>query len=331
MNTFQPIANPCTVLLVDDQAIVAKLIQNMLSEYENVTFHYCPRASMAIAEIETIQPTVLLLDLTMPEVSGIELLKRLRSNDKTRALPVIVLSTEDSPASKKESFENGANDYLVKLPDKVELIARLRYHSQAYVNKQQRDEILVLLENTLVELEKRNYELLALSNIDVMTQLANRRLLDEKLQTELKRAARHSHPLGLIMLDVDHFKLYNDHYGHLQGDECLKAVALAIKACVKRPADLAARYGGEEFVILLPETELPGVVKIAEDIRQTIMEAKIPHEKSLTAACVTASLGAFSGIPTTDDTPESLLKLADTLLYHSKENGRNQVSSNPLQ
>lgn len=330
MNVFEPQlkAFDVTVMLIDDQALVARLIQNMLTECTDINFHYCPKASTAIAEIELIRPTIILLDLTMPEISGIQVLKQLRSSEKTHDIPIIILSTEDSPATKKESFENGANDYLVKLPDKIELIARLRYHSQAYIHKLQRNEVFNALQEALLKLEKQNIELLNLSNLDAMTQLANRRLFDEKIFAELKRATRNHLSLGIILLDIDHFKLYNDTYGHLEGDECLKRVAQAIKGNVKRPADLAARYGGEEFVMLLPETDIMGVAKVAEDIRHAIFGAQIPHRNSLTASFVTASLGAFSCTPALDDTPEKLLKQADNLLYEAKESGRNRVCAN---
>jgi two-component system chemotaxis family response regulator WspR len=329
MNTFEPQLQTfdVIVMLIDDQALVAKLTQNLLSECDDIKLHYCPKASMAMAEIESIQPTIILLDLTMPEISGIQLLKQLRSNEKTYDIPVIILSTEDSPATKKESFENGANDYLVKLPDKIELIARLRYHSHAYIHKLQRNEVFKALQEALLKLESQNVELLNLSNLDAMTQLANRRLFDEKIFAELKRATRSHLSLGVILLDIDHFKLYNDTYGHLEGDECLKRVPKAIKSNVKRPADLAARYGGEEFVMLLPETDILGAIKVAEDIRRSIAEEKIPHQNSLTASVVTASLGAFSCVPVLDDTPEKLLRQADALLYEAKETGRNRVCS----
>jgi two-component system chemotaxis family response regulator WspR len=312
-------------MLIDDQAIVAKLIQNALAECNDINFHYCPKPTIAIEEIESVNPTVILLDLCMPEMGGIELLKLLRGDEKKRNIPVIVLSTEDNPLTKKESFENGANDYLVKLPDKNELIARLRYHSQAYIHKLQLDEVVTALHKANEELEKRNLDLLQISQLDGMTQLANRRHFDEKILVELKRAIRNQMPLGVIMMDIDHFKLYNDTYGHLQGDECLKAVAYKIKTNLKRATDLAARYGGEEFIVLLPDTDLLGSVKVAEDIRAAILAEKIPHKSSLTAEHVTISMGVHSCIPTLSDTPETLLKTTDSFLYKAKEGGRNQV------
>lgn len=327
MDKFNPTLHAADkiVILVDDQAIVAKLIQKMLMDCDDLNFHYCPDSATALKEIESIRPTTVLLDLFMPQINGIDLLKQLRGNKKTALIPVIMLSTEENPITKKDAFEQGANDYLIKLPDKVELIARLRYHSKAYMHRMQRDEIFAALQKAQVELEKQNIELLHLSQMDGMTGMVNRRHFDEKILIESKRAIRNKTPLGLIMLDIDHFKLYNDSYGHLQGDECLIEIAKNIREQAKRPADLVARYGGEEFVLLLPETDMAGTLKVANDIRQAVERLEIPHQSSLTSEYVTVSLGAFNCIPGPEDTPEKLLQQTDIFLYQAKETGRNRV------
>lgn len=313
------------IMLVDDQAIVGKLIQNMLADQSDISFHYCHSPVQAIEETLSIQPTVILLDLIMPELSGMQLLKKIRETPSTQDIPVIMLSTEDEPATKVKAFEYGANDYLVKLPDKIELIARLRYHSKAYIHKLQRDRIFEALQKAQAELEKQNIELLHLSQLDGMTETANRRYFDQCALIELNRALRHRQFISVIMLDIDHFKAYNDTYGHLQGDDCIQRVAAIIKQQKRRPTDLVARYGGEEFVLLLPETELAGAVKIAEAIRTAIEAEQISHHGSLTAKYVTVSLGVAGGIPSVGDTPEKWLQRADEMLYKAKQSGRNQV------
>ncbi|GAB6140003.1 PleD family two-component system response regulator [Methylosoma difficile] len=313
------------IMLVDDQAIVGKLIQNMLAEHADISFHYCHNPELAIEEAISIMPTVILLDLLMPNVNGLDLLKKIRQHPTTRDIPVIMLSTEDEPSTKVKAFECGANDYLVKLPDKVELVARLRYHSKAFIHKLQRDKVFEALQKAQAELEKQNIELLRLSQLDGMTEIANRRYFDECILIELKRAFRNQLPMAVIMLDIDHFKRYNDTYGHLQGDDCLRKVARILKQQIHRPADLIARYGGEEFVILLPETELEGALAIAESICEAIADAQIPHQSSTTAKYVTASLGVTSGLPNSTDTPDQWLKQADAMLYNAKAAGRNQV------
>lgn len=241
------------IMLVDDQAIVGKLVQNMLAEHTDISFHYCHNPALAIEEAENIKPTVILLDLIMPKLNGLELLKQIRKNPTTQDIPVIMLSTEDDPATKVKAFEWGANDYLVKLPDKIELIARLRYHSKSHIHKLQRDRMFEALQKAQAELEKQNIELLRLSQLDGMTEIANRRYFDECILIEMKRAVRNQQALSVVMIDIDHFKLYNDTYGHLQGDDCLRKIAHILKGQKRRPADFVARYGGEEFVLLLPE------------------------------------------------------------------------------
>lgn len=318
------------VMLIDDQAIVGKLLQNMLAEHPDICFHYCHNPSLAIDEAISIQPTVILLDLLMPGINGLDLLKSIRQHPSTQDVPVIMLSTEDDPTAKVKAFEWGANDYLVKLPDKIELVARLRHHSTAFIHKLQRDRVFDALQKAQAELEKQNIELLRLSQLDGMTEIANRRYFDESIQIELKRAVRNQLPMAVIMLDIDHFKTYNDTYGHLQGDDCLKTVAAILKQQVHRPADFVARYGGEEFVVLLPETELAGAEQIAENIRSAIFAEQIPHKASKTAAYVTASLGVTSGFPASTDTAEQWLQQADALLYKAKQYGRNQVQASPL-
>lgn len=313
------------IMLIDDQAIVGKLIQNMLADQSDISFHYCHNPVLAIQEARSIQPTVILLDLIMPTLSGMQLLKKIRETPSTQDIPVIMLSIEDDPATKVQAFEYGANDYLVKLPDKIELIARLRYHSKAYIHKLQRDRIFEALQKTQAELEKQNIELLHLSQLDSMTEIANRGYFDQCILIELKRALRNQRAMSVIMLDIDHFKTYNDSYGHLQGDDCIQRIVAITKQQKHRPADLVARYGGEEFVLLLPETELAGAVKIAEAIRAAIEAEQIPHRGSLTADYVTVSLGVTGGLPCADDTPEKWLQHADEMLYKAKQSGRNQV------
>jgi len=319
------------VMLIDDQAIVGKLVQSMLSEHTDISFHYCHNPENAIAEALNIMPTVILLDLLMPNISGLELLKSIRQNPITHEIPVIMLSSEDEPRTKVQAFESGANDYLVKLPDKIELVARLRYHSKAFVHKLQRDKVFEALQKAQAELEKQNIELLRLSQLDGMTEIANRRYFDECIIIEMKRSVRNQQPLSVIMLDVDHFKRYNDTYGHLQGDDCLRKIPAIIKQQLHRPADLIARYGGEEFVLLLPETDLDGAKIIAESICTAIFNAKIPHGSSTTSNYVTVSLGVTSGLPNNTDTPEQWLKQADEMLYQAKASGRNQMQACAIQ
>jgi diguanylate cyclase (GGDEF)-like protein/PAS domain S-box-containing protein len=176
-------------------------------------------------------------------------------------------------------------------------------------------------------LERANRELEQLAAIDGLTRLANRRIFDEGLAREWKRMRREKQPLSLILCDIDFFKRYNDRYGHLEGDECLKGVASCIRKSVQRPGDLAARYGGEEFGILLPNTTAEGAAYVAESIRRTVYEMKKDHAGSEVSDVVTLSLGVATVVPPVEEAEgERLLKAADEALYASKNGGRNRVT-----
>ncbi len=174
------------------------------------------------------------------------------------------------------------------------------------------------------ELEAANARLMALSATDGLTGIANRRAFDAALLAEWSRAARDAADLGLLMIDVDHFKAFNDRYGHPAGDECLRMVAESIAACLRRPPDLAARFGGEEFVALLPATSATEAVEVGERVRAAIMGAAIRHEGSA-LGCVTVSIGAATISPHPGDDAQGLINLADRALYDAKRMGRNQV------
>jgi two-component system, cell cycle response regulator len=169
-----------------------------------------------------------------------------------------------------------------------------------------------------------NQKLELLANLDGLTQVANRRCFNELLQKEWLRLAREQQPLALILFDVDKFKSYNDHYGHLAGDDCLIKIAQTVQQQVRRPADLVARYGGEEFAVLLPNTDLVGGIKVAENIQEGIHNLAIPHEHSHVRNIVTVSLGITAMIPKLDVEPYILVANADKALFQAKEQGRDR-------
>jgi len=180
----------------------------------------------------------------------------------------------------------------------------------------------VLLEKIARLEEQQRY----LASTDGLTQLFNRRIFDEFLAREWSAAVRRGTSLALFMFDVDFFKKYNDHYGHVKGDDCLKAIGQVLLQRLKRETDLVARYGGEEFVVVLPETPLEDALRIAEEIRQAIQNLGIDHAQSEGANCVTISGGLSWIKPTSADPYSDLTKQADLALYRSKELGRNRVT-----
>jgi diguanylate cyclase (GGDEF)-like protein len=174
------------------------------------------------------------------------------------------------------------------------------------------------------ELVDRNAQLLLLASLDGLTGIPNRRSLDERFAQEWSRAIRVGTPLALVMIDIDHFKQFNDIYGHHAGDRCLQAVATALQAKVQRGQDHLARFGGEEFALLLPHTDLQGALHIAEQLRLAVLELAIPHRAGAEGQ-VTISLGCAALGPVNGDSESRLLETADAALYQAKSMGRNQV------
>jgi two-component system, chemotaxis family, response regulator WspR len=323
--TKQTMDTIINVLLVDDQAIIGEGIRRMLEDEKDMKFHFCEEPSKAIDTAIEIDATVILQDLVMPDVDGMTLVRFYKANHSTKDIPVIVLSSKEDPKIKSDAFNYGASDYLVKLPDKIELIARIRSHAKNYIMQTERDAAFFALREMKKQLERSNLQLHKLSMLDGLTSIPNRRHFDETLEEELEKIKTTEAPLSLVLIDIDHFKLYNDSYGHQGGDDCLTSVAKSIAAQCKNRDDMAARYGGEEFVIVLPATEEKNAYTVAERARKAVEDLDIEHNSSDTANYVSISLGIAT---TTTKEPlgaKELIEKADKALYKAKEEGRNRV------
>ena len=218
---------------------------------------------------------------------------------------MIFVTSLDEEANEELGFDIGAVDYITK-PFSIPVVrARVRTHITL---KRQAD----LLEE--------------LSNVDALTQIANRRRFDERLDREWQRAIHERTMLSVLLIDIDHFKQYNDHYGHGAGDECLCRVASCLAGSVARPGDLVARYGGEEFVAVLPATGSEAAHVVAERMRSAVRSLEIPHARSSAAPYLTISIGCATSDPPGDGTPQRLTEAADRMLYGSKASGRNRVT-----
>lgn len=311
------------VLLVDDQIIIAETLRRMLVGADDIEYSYCADPATAVLHATQFKPTVILQDLVMPSMDGLVLLSQLRSAPSTRDIPVVVLSSKEDPKIKSEAFALGAADYLVKFPDRIEVLARIRAHSRSYLVQQQRDDAYRQLSELQAQMEKKNVELERLSCSDGLTGILNRRSFDNYLHKEWSRAHREKKEIALLLIDIDHFKAFNDHYGHQGGDACLRDVARELGENLRRPGDIVARYGGEEFVIVLPDSNLEGATSIAETLCEKIQGLNIRHEFSPVANCVTISLGVACILPSVDVTADLLVKFADLALYRAKDGGRN--------
>ena len=293
--------NAAMVLLVDDQAMIGEAVRRGLALEQNIDFHFCADPHQAIAQAIRIKPTVILQDLVMPGLDGLSLVREYRNHPATQNIPIIVLSTKEDPLIKSAAFSAGANDYLVKLPDNIELVARIRYHSRSYMTLLQRDAAYRALRVSQQQLLDTNLVLQRLMNSDGLTGLSNRRHFDE------------------------YFKSYNDSFGHLDGDEALRKVAAAIRDASSRPSDLPARYGGEEFAIVLPNTSQGGSRLVAEKLRMAVEAMKIPHISPTAGSSLTISIGLSTMTPQQGSNCRELISAADKGLYLAKKNGRNQV------
>jgi two-component system, chemotaxis family, response regulator WspR len=330
-----PVARPSfgravTVLLVDDQGGVGDAVRRALAAETEIEFCHCTEPAAALVAAKEAKPTVILQDLAMPGIDGLDLVRRYREDLATASIPIIVLSTREDPAVKSDAFKAGANDYLVKLPDRVELVARIRYHSNAYRYQLQRDEAYRELHESRQQLLEKNIELQRLTNVDGLTGLSNRRYLDEYLTAEWKRAIRTQKPLSILMVDVDHFKQYNDTYGHLSGDEILRRVARAIGDNFSRSTDLAARFGGEEFVVVLADTPYSGALYLGDKVCRAVEALRLPHIASGVGKFLTVSVGGATRVPRPGDRFSLLVDAADKALYAAKRAGRNRAVAHDM-
>jgi diguanylate cyclase (GGDEF)-like protein len=295
------------ILIVDDAPDNIQIINAILEEDYEIFFATSGKQAIEIAFSEN--PDLILLDIMMPDMDGYEVCRKLKSYKQFHHIPIIFLTAMNDTENEAKGLKLGAIDYITKPFNPAIVEVRIKNHLEL---KRQRD----ILQN--------------LSSRDGLTGIANRRRFDEFLDQEWQRAKRKKTPLSLIMMDVDHFKQYNDNSGHLAGDDCLKQIASTLDNQLKRPTDLVARYGGEEFVSILPDTDNEGALHIAKRFRESIAELKIPHSNSSAADHVTISLGVATITPSPLFSKEDLIKVADKSLYEAKAAGRNQVKNKQM-
>jgi two-component system cell cycle response regulator len=420
------------ILIVDDAPENLAVLRKLMVEQGYQTF-VATSGERALKIARRVHPDLILLDVMMPGMDGLETCRQLKSHAGTQRIPVIFMSTKTETEDVVAGFDIGAVDYISKPLRMAEVCARVRTQLQIRSNSETQEEqaerlrtivnnmaegLLIIeadgriqftnpacdkylgyqdnelagraisdLLNPLVAQEYLEYfdryaaapemahshgtreviirhrngssvcmdltltpmylrqplfigllhdithhkqsedALQRAAMVDPLTQIANRRHFDSFLEKEWQRSMRSGQPLSLVVLDVDHFKLYNDTLGHPAGDSCLQQVAAAIAAHALRPTDLAARYGGEEFVVLFAETGAETAATMAEAIRAHIEALRIPHPRSTTSAWLTVSIGVATIHPHQLDNTESLFVAADRAMYVAKEGGRNQVQA----
>jgi len=292
------------LLVVDDQPInIQTLYQIFHADHE---VFMATTGQQALDFCHKTPPDLILLDVVMPAMDGLETCRRLKHEAATADIPIIFVTAQSDPTDETRALEAGGVDFISKPVNPAVVRARVKTH---------------------LTLKAQGDLLRMLAFVDGLTGVANRRRFDEALQAEWRRCRRSGTPLALLMIDIDHFKRYNDCYGHQTGDACLQAVATALKERLSRSHDLVARYGGEEFVCLMPECELAAGQAKAEELRAAVAALGIPHADSPTANKVTLSIGVAAVSPSGDDSPHQLVAAADAALYAAKNNGRNRVTT----
>ncbi|HEY6558844.1 MAG TPA: diguanylate cyclase [Polyangiaceae bacterium] len=302
------------ILLVDDDPGAIQLMGRILSGEGAVRF--ATNGGDALRLARTRAPDLIVLDAEMPGMSGFDVCAALKAEPTLADVPVVFVTSHRDESFEVAGFAVGAVDFITKPVNHQLMLVRVR--SQLRV-KRMADQL------------RHN------ATVDAVTGIANRRCLDETLEREWLRTRRSREPLALVLIDIDHFKLFNDHYGHQAGDACLRSVAQAMSRACLRPGDLAARYGGEEFALVLPQTPLLGAEHVAHRLLETIESLAIPHEASTVAPHVTVSAGVAcyaeagsiirdaSAKPTpgtTGDAIRAVIQAADAALYAAKRGGR---------
>src|SRR3990167_6990685 len=284
------------LLLVDDQRVNILVLHELFRE--DCEVFMATGGEQALQVCRTVLPDLILLDVHMEGIDGHEVCRRLKAAPDTRDIPIIFVTAQGAEQDEARGLELGAVDFIVK--------ARV---------------------NTHLTLKRQSDILRSFALLDGLTGVANRRKFDEELELNWRRSLREQSPLSVIMIDVDHFKRFNDRYGHLAGDAALQAVARALNDVIKRPYDLLARYGGEEFVCVLPSTGQVEAVQIAERMQVSVRALKIAHLDSAVEQMLTVSLGVATVVPNSETTSDALLAEADRQLYQAKQAGRARISS----
>lgn len=302
------------ILLVEDSATIRHAMSNII----RAAGHQPLLAGSGVEALQLFEHEpidMVIMDVEMSGLDGLETTHLIREWLGDQWIPIIFVTGKTDDASVEAGIEAGGDDYLSKPISAIILRSKIRAMER-----------IIDMRN---QLRRMNLELERVSQIDGLTQLYNRRTFNELAEQQWSLTRRNSNPLSLLMLDIDHFKDYNDHLGHPEGDSCLQLVAKALQHNLPRSTDIIARYGGEEFIILLPNTHLLGAQQVAESLREAIARLKIPHPRSTAAAHVSVSIGVSCCQHSDNRSLSDLLRQADAMLYRAKAGGRNQVAAGP--
>lgn len=318
-----PDSNKPRILVVDPSASNRALICECLRQLPDIWTIATGDSEHALNLFQETRPSLVLLDTTLRGTDGIALTKKIRAWEQARTeagispwTPILFLSSVSDENILIQGIQAGGDDFLCKPVSEVVLLAKIQAMLRISTRQQEICEV--------------HRQLKEIASLDSLTGIPNRRYFEDTLSVEWKRCLRNDIPLSIVISDVDFFKQFNDIYGHQAGDVCLKAVAGSLSESLFRVEDSVARYGGEEFVAILPGTDANGAYAVAERMRQSARDLRIPHERGIDGR-ISCSFGVASTRPTADKYPQQLLRTADLGLYAAKNAGRNRVALNQEQ
>ena len=293
----------CNVLIVDDEPMSRMLLESILELV--FTCATAESGEEAISYCESNLPDLVLLDMNMPDINGLDVCTALKASPETNHIPVIFVTSTMDIESENACWEVGASDFVMKPVNASTLTHRIRTHLQ----------------------NKLRTEFLEMMTFhDQLTGLYNRMYLTNEIPLLIKQVARDNGTVGAIMIDIDYFKLFNDTYGHLEGDICLQKVAQIVSDTVKRPKDAVIRFGGEEFLVVLPYIDHQGTKLVAHQLVEAVAHAKIPHGKGIeNRVSISAGFAVWKATDVVEDDVAALIEDADISLFEAKELGRNQA------
>ena len=293
----------CNVLIVDDEPMSRMLLESILESV--FTCATVESGEEAISYCEANLPDLVLLDMNMPDIDGLDVCTALKASPETNHIPVIFVTSTMDIESENACWEVGASDFVMKPVNASTLTHRIKTHLQ----------------------NKLRTEFLEIMTFhDQLTGLYNRMYLTKEIPLLIKQVARDKGTVGAIMIDIDYFKLFNDTYGHLEGDICLQKVAQIISDTVKRPKDAVIRFGGEEFLVVLPYIDHQGTKLVADQLVEAVADARIPHGKGIeNRVSISAGFAVWKATDVVEDDVAALIEDADVSLFEAKELGRNQA------
>lgn len=290
------------VLVVDDEKSNLKILSEILKEDADIIL--ATNGSQAIKKTMQFMPDIILLDVVMPDMDGFEVIEQLKNDPRTSLIPVIFITSLSDATHEEKGLAMGACDYIQKPFNTAIVQARVKLHLQ---------------------LARQRAILEHVANIDPLTSIANRRRYEEVFDIEWRAAVREKNTLTLVVIDIDYFKQYNDHFGHAGGDSALVSVAQVLSENLRRAKDFIARYGGEEFVVLLPNTSQEKAFDIVEGCRRAVQGLKIKQSDEIEREYLSVSIGGVSYVPSQECRPFKVFNMADDALYKAKKQGRNCI------